>query len=161
MNISMWRSSFEKSLTVFFVGKIGKEMIRTDKIFWYLCRNRRISLRLEKAGGFECVGYCEIDRYAKKKHMKQCMIQETRCITMMQERSTLTNFPISTMGKNYYRRQWIRTRYQLQEIQAGREYFGRDRKTEYRCWYFRFQGFFRLLFVFKQVWRSVFWRNIG
>ncbi|MFQ7071585.1 MULTISPECIES: DNA cytosine methyltransferase [Ruminococcus] len=21
---------------------------------------------LEKAGGFECVGYCEIDRYAKK-----------------------------------------------------------------------------------------------
>ncbi|MFQ8786391.1 MAG: DNA cytosine methyltransferase [Ruminococcus sp.] len=47
---------------------------------------------LEKAVGFECVGYCEIDR-----------------------------------------RQGIRTRYQLQEIQAGREYFGRDRKTEYRC----------------------------
>ncbi|MFR4716544.1 MAG: hypothetical protein ACLUAJ_00225 [Ruminococcus bicirculans (ex Wegman et al. 2014)] len=65
---------------------------------------------LEKAGGFECVGYCEIDR-----------------------------------------RQGIRTRYQLQEIQVGREYFGRDRKTEYRCRYFRFQGFFRLLFVFKQV----------
>ena len=40
---------------------------------------------LEKAGGFECVGYCEIDRL-----------------------------------------QGIRTRYQFQEIQAGREYFGRD-----------------------------------
>lgn len=52
---------------------------------------------------------------------------------MTQERSTQTNFPISTMGKNYYRRQGIRTRYQFQEIQVGREYFGRDRKTEYRC----------------------------
>lgn len=69
---------------------------------------------------------------------------------MMQERLTLTNFPILTMGKNYYRRQGIRTRYQLQEIQAGREYFGRDRKIEYRCRYFRFQGFFRLLFVLNK-----------
>ena len=33
MNISMWRSSFEKKLDCFFIGKIGKEMIRTDKIF--------------------------------------------------------------------------------------------------------------------------------
>ena len=30
---------------------------------------------LEKAGDFECVGYCEIDKYAKKP-IKQCMIQE-------------------------------------------------------------------------------------
>lgn len=52
---------------------------------------------------------------------------------MTQEKSTQTNCPISTMGKNYYRRQGIRTQYQLQEIQAGREYFGRDRKTVYRC----------------------------
>lgn len=52
---------------------------------------------------------------------------------MTQERSTQTSCPISIIGKNHYRRQGIRTRYQLQEIQAGREYFGRDRKTEYRC----------------------------
>ena len=43
MNISMLRSSFEKSLTVFLFEK-SEEMIRTDKIFRYLCRNSRIPI---------------------------------------------------------------------------------------------------------------------
>ena len=51
---------------------------------------------LEKAGGFECVGYCEIDKYAKKAY-ETLYDTETRCITMMQERSALTNCPISTL----------------------------------------------------------------
>ena len=120
MNISMWRSSFEKKLDCFLLEKSGRRWFVLIKSFNIFAGIGGFRSELEKAGGFECVGYCEIDR-----------------------------------------RQGIRTRYQLQEIQAGREYFGRGRKTEYRCWYFRFQGFFRLLFVFKQVWRSVFWRNIG
>ena len=153
-------SSLEKSLTVFLLEKSERRWFVLIKYFDIFAGIGGFRSGLEKAGGFECVGYCEIDRYAKKAY-ETMYEQETRCITMTQERSTLTNFPISTMGKNYYRRQGMRTWYQLQEIQAGREYFGRDRKTEYRCWYFRFQGFFRLLFVFKQVWRSVFWRNIG
>ena len=73
-------------------------------------------------------------RYSmQRKPMKLCMIQKVRCFMMTQEKSTPKSCSISTMGKNYYRRQGMRTRYQLQEIQAGREYFGRDRKTEYRC----------------------------
>ena len=36
-------------LTIY-LWKIGKEMIRTDKIFRYLCRYRRISLRTWKSG---------------------------------------------------------------------------------------------------------------
>ena len=29
---------------------------------------------LEKAGGFKCVGYCEIDKYAKKLTQTSCLI---------------------------------------------------------------------------------------
>ena len=41
MNISMCRSSFEKSLAVFF---IAERNVVNDKIFRYLCRNRRIPI---------------------------------------------------------------------------------------------------------------------
>lgn len=51
---------------------------------------------LEKAGGFECVGYCEIDRYAKKAY-ETMTIRKARCITMTQEKSTQTSYPISTL----------------------------------------------------------------
>lgn len=66
MNISMWRSSFEKSLTVFLLEKSERRWFVLIKYFDIFAGIGGFRLELEKAGGFECVGYCEIDKYAKK-----------------------------------------------------------------------------------------------
>lgn len=66
MNISMWRSSFEKSLTVFLLEKSERRWFVLIKYFDIFAAIGGFRSELEKAGGFECVGYCEIDRYAKK-----------------------------------------------------------------------------------------------
>ena len=49
---------------------------------------------LEAIGGFECVGYCEIDKYAKQ-HMKQCMTREVNFTLMTQEKLYPNSYPIS------------------------------------------------------------------
>lgn len=66
MNISMWRSSFEKSLTVFLLEKSERRWFLLIKYFDIFAGIGGFRSGLEKAGGFECVGYCEIDKYAKK-----------------------------------------------------------------------------------------------
>ena len=66
MNISMWRSSFEKKLDCFLLEKSGKRWFVLIKYFDIFAGIGGFRLELEKAGGFECVGYCEIDKYAKK-----------------------------------------------------------------------------------------------
>ena len=66
MNISMWRSSFEKSLTVFLLEKSERRWFVLIKYFDIFAEIGGFRSGLEKAGGFECVGYCEIDKYAKK-----------------------------------------------------------------------------------------------
>ena len=66
MNISMWRSSFEKSLAVFLLEKSERRWFVLIKYFDIFAGIGGFRLELEKAGGFECVGYCEIDKYAKK-----------------------------------------------------------------------------------------------
>lgn len=66
MNISMWRSSFEKSLTVFLLKKSERRWFVLIKYFDIFAGIGGFRSGLEKAGGFKCVGYCEIDKYAKK-----------------------------------------------------------------------------------------------
>ena len=66
MNISMWRSSFEKSLTVFLLEKSERRWFVLIKYFDIFAEIGGFRSGLEKAGDFECVGYCEIDKYAKK-----------------------------------------------------------------------------------------------
>lgn len=67
-----------------------------DKVFRYLCRHRRIPLRLEKAGGFECVGYCEIDRYAKKAY-ETMYDTEGEVYYDDARKINQTSYPISTL----------------------------------------------------------------
>ena len=40
--------------------------IYVHQILWYVCRLGGFRSGLEAIGGFECVGYCEIDKYAKQ-----------------------------------------------------------------------------------------------
>ena len=49
---------------------------------------------LEKAGGFKCVGYYEIDKYLKLAY-ETLYDTESRCITMTQEKSNQKNYLIS------------------------------------------------------------------
>lgn len=51
---------------------------------------------LEKAGGFECVGYCEIDRYAKKAY-ETMYDTEGEVYYDDARKSTQTSYPISTL----------------------------------------------------------------
>ena len=66
VNISMWRSSFEKKLDCFLLEKSERRWFVLIKYFDIFAGIGGFRSGLEKAGGFECVGYCEIDKYAKK-----------------------------------------------------------------------------------------------
>lgn len=66
MNISMWRSNFEKKFDRFLLEKSERKWFVLIKYFDIFAGIGGFRSELEKADGFECVGYCEIDRYAKK-----------------------------------------------------------------------------------------------
>ncbi len=51
---------------------------------------------LEAIGGFECVGYCEIDKYAKQAY-EAMYDTEVNFTLMTQEKSYPNSYPISTL----------------------------------------------------------------